>query len=446
MDYELLDSSGTDDDLPQSQYNRAPAGSIIAGNGRSSISSAPYQRMYVDMEAQIHNLEQEAYGAILRAFKAQSDALTWEKESLITELRKELRVSDDEHRDLLTKVNADNLIHRIREWRKNMGNQPVHEQLPSPTVSGSRKRPKMSQSVIMPLGAPSESLHHQTIGASTQPTTPGAKWGVAPGNGGLRSRPGQPVFSSKPVHYQQAGPGSSGALRSGELAERPGDSFLGRRVMTRWPDDNNFYEAIITKYNAVDGRHALVYDIGTPNETWEWVDLKEIPSNDIRWVGDDPGISQVGGGGGPGYGVNTLSAGRGRRFARQQFENDVHASQNGIVQKTPDEIEILHTETLLKKVEKVIDASHPDLLEIEKAKKMLKEHEQALVDVIAKLADVCDSGSGGEQPSFPRNYPRGSNHDGADMEPETRGRSLANETARGQGALENKHDEDVIVI
>lgn len=76
----------------------------------------------------------------------------------------------------------------------------------------------------------------------------------------------------------------------------------------------------------------------------------QIPSNDIRWVGDDPGISQVGGGGGPGYGVNTLSAGRGRRFARQQFENDVPASQNGIVQRTPDEIEILHTETLLKKV------------------------------------------------------------------------------------------------
>lgn len=97
-------------------------------------------------------------------------------------------MSDDEHRDLLTKVNADNLIHRIREWRKTMGNQPVHDQLPSPTVSGSRKRPKMSQSVIMPLGAPLESLHHQTIAANTQPTTPGAKWGAAPGNGGLRSR------------------------------------------------------------------------------------------------------------------------------------------------------------------------------------------------------------------------------------------------------------------
>jgi ENT domain len=37
-----------------------------------------------------------------------------EKESLITELRKELRVSDKEHRELLARVNADDIIRRIR--------------------------------------------------------------------------------------------------------------------------------------------------------------------------------------------------------------------------------------------------------------------------------------------------------------------------------------------
>lgn len=29
------------------------------------------------METQIHQLEQEAYTSVLRAFKAQSDAITW---------------------------------------------------------------------------------------------------------------------------------------------------------------------------------------------------------------------------------------------------------------------------------------------------------------------------------------------------------------------------------
>lgn len=55
---------GTDDDLPPSYFNRFP---ILA----------PYTRMHIDMDSQIHLLEQEAYGSVLRAFKAQSDALTW---------------------------------------------------------------------------------------------------------------------------------------------------------------------------------------------------------------------------------------------------------------------------------------------------------------------------------------------------------------------------------
>lgn len=91
------------------------------------------------METQIHIIEQEAYFSVLRAFKAQSDAITWvlaisdslfsrsldsfilspffvfqEMESLITELRKELRVSDEEHRELLSRVNSDDMILRIR--------------------------------------------------------------------------------------------------------------------------------------------------------------------------------------------------------------------------------------------------------------------------------------------------------------------------------------------
>jgi len=37
-----------------------------------------------------------------------------DKEGLITELRKELRVSDDEHRELLVRVNNDDVIRRIR--------------------------------------------------------------------------------------------------------------------------------------------------------------------------------------------------------------------------------------------------------------------------------------------------------------------------------------------
>ena len=47
--------------------------------------------------------------------------------------------------------------------------------------------------------------------------------------------------------------GSSGAVLpyvSAEAATQ--DPLIGRKVMTRWPDDNNFYEAVISSYNPAD--------------------------------------------------------------------------------------------------------------------------------------------------------------------------------------------------
>ena len=68
---------GADDDLPPSHPTRVSIGGNFAGNGRSIVGYASYSRVHSDMEAQIHLLEQEAYCSVLRAFKAQSDAITW---------------------------------------------------------------------------------------------------------------------------------------------------------------------------------------------------------------------------------------------------------------------------------------------------------------------------------------------------------------------------------
>ncbi|KAH1217802.1 Protein EMSY-LIKE 3 [Glycine max] len=47
-------------------------------NGRSAIVGyVQYPRMQNDMETKIHNIEQNAYTSVQRAFKAQSDAITW---------------------------------------------------------------------------------------------------------------------------------------------------------------------------------------------------------------------------------------------------------------------------------------------------------------------------------------------------------------------------------
>ncbi|XP_075508799.1 protein EMSY-LIKE 3-like isoform X2 [Primulina tabacum] len=392
-------SKGTDDDFPQLQYNRVPVGVRVAENGRALVGLPSYQSMQADMESQIHNLEKIAYGAVLRAFKAQSNALSWEKEGLITELRRELRVSDDEHRETLTEVNADELIQRIREWKEAVGNrsavvnapQHVNNQLPSPTISQSRKKQKTSQPGSQ-FGTPSQSLHPQPVTSNATPLPSAVKRGPPVGPGGRRIN--TPAFpSAKSLQYKFTDQYSTGVLVD-DPAESIRDPLIGRRVMIKWPADNNFYEALITDYNPADGRHSLVYDSNTPNATLEWVDIKEIPPEDIRWVGNNPLLSRPGEGGVQAGGGS--DAERGRISSSNHIPNEIRTLRNGVVKEDLGEIEILHTDTLINKVKKVLDASHPDELEMEKAKKMLKEHEQKLIEVIAKLAVACDSD--GEHP------------------------------------------------
>ncbi|XP_028553249.1 protein EMSY-LIKE 3 isoform X2 [Dendrobium catenatum] len=406
----LFDPIGTDDDLPPSHQNRNARGGLVSRNGRPVVGGHAYPRVQNDMERQIHQLEQEAYSSVLRAFKAQSDAITWEKEGLITELRKELRLSDDEHRDLLSRVNADEIIRGIREWRQSGGLQsgflsnvqPNHDIIPSPSVSASRKRQKTSQIIPpLPLGVPSPSLHSQPIGVPMQSSS-AAKRG-APGVRGKKPKLGQAL----PAGYTPTGPSgrgqtvnrSLGAITTAHSVEAAQyDPLIGRKVMTRWPDDNNFYEAVISDYDAMKGLHLLTYDINTPNETWEWVNLEEISAEDIRWEGEDPFTNRSGRGGiGRGFkksrGGTTPAAGRGRGFLKNQPRKDFPPTQNGVKKKNLDEIEILNTETLIKEVEMIFDATHLDPLEFEKAKKVLKEHEQSLLDAIARLADASDGES-----------------------------------------------------
>lgn len=349
-----------------------------------------FQRMRGDMEFKIHQLEQEAYTSVLRAFRAQSDAVTWEKESLIAELRKELRVSDDEHRELSTVVNADDTVRKIREWRQAGG----HDMLPSPTTSFHKKQ-KTSQSASLVYGRPMQDLHSQPV--SMQPTHLAPKQRPGFGSGGRRTKSGQSVpglssmrsFSGLPGRGHLIHRTSSSAVLTYEPSEAArSDPLVGKRVMTRWPADNNFYDAVITDYNPVEGRHALVYDINTPTETWEWVNLKEISPEDIRWLGEDPGIVH--------QRFLEISNSLSHRAAPGPVGERVTEDQSLNGGREPDEIEILDTETLIKEVEKVFDTSHPSLAEIEKAKKLLKEHEQTLVTVIEKLADESDTESDGD--------------------------------------------------
>ncbi|XP_022683054.1 protein EMSY-LIKE 3 isoform X3 [Setaria italica] len=150
MAYRAFDGSGTDDVLP-STYQISGQRVHFSGNGRSlagTLSQPRQPRLHSKLDSDIHQIEQQAYTGVLRAFKMQSDALTWEKESLITELRRELKVSDEEHRVLLNKVNEEEAVHRIRQSRQGGGMQSsLHHDSVVAHSLGPLKRQKKSHSV-----------------------------------------------------------------------------------------------------------------------------------------------------------------------------------------------------------------------------------------------------------------------------------------------------------
>ncbi|KAL3752083.1 hypothetical protein ACJRO7_012840 [Eucalyptus globulus] len=320
-----------------------------------------------------------------------------DKESLITELRKELRVSDEQHRELLSKVNSEDILRRIREWRKANGFQPgrpgtsrhIQDPAPSRNLLASEKKMKTTQSVAsLSAFTPSPAI------PSLQPSPSTFRQGPHPGG-----------RSKKPKSNSTAGAGGrpQGAIRGFSGAFRANsDSLIGKKVWTRWPDDNNFYEAVITDYNSAEGHHALVYDIETANETWEWVDLREIPPSDIRWEGHDHGISSRGGHPGVSRGVKKSTPkggaitgpGKGKGTTKGQTRKNLPSMQSGVGRKDLGDIELLNTDSLVKEVEKVLSASPPDVAEIAEAKRALKEQEQALLGAISMLQDASDGESG----------------------------------------------------
>lgn len=132
MEYAKRDNGGNDDDLSMQHVNQASKGARFSGAFKTPSMTIPYGTGLSDMEFQIHCIEREAYSAVLRAFVAQSEVLSWDKEGLISELRKELRVSDVEHREILVKVDSDDSIKTIREWRNNIA---IQQEMLSNTVS-----------------------------------------------------------------------------------------------------------------------------------------------------------------------------------------------------------------------------------------------------------------------------------------------------------------------
>lgn len=57
--------------------------------------------------------------------------------------------------------------------------------------------------------------------------------------------------------------GIPGRPQAGGLTNEPGESgsfdpLIGRKVWTKWPEDNHFYEAVITDYRPVEVSYLFI--------------------------------------------------------------------------------------------------------------------------------------------------------------------------------------------
>ena len=52
--------------------------------------------------------------------------------------------------------------------------------------------------------------------------------------------------------------GIAGRPQPGAVANEP-DPLVGKKVWTKWPEDNNFYEAVITDYKAAEVSYTYIY-------------------------------------------------------------------------------------------------------------------------------------------------------------------------------------------
>lgn len=158
-------------------------------------------------------LEKEAYVATLRALHHQGGGTTLEKEKLKLLLKKVLRIDDETHLECLEKAMTEK---------------------PAKSRGGGEGGKRKSS------GGNSEKV----------------------GGGKRNSSGGQKLH--KAASKKLSSPSGAGKI----------DEYVGRKVERYWPQDGGWVSGAISDFNAVTGEHCIVYDLGTPDESWEWYNIR----------------------------------------------------------------------------------------------------------------------------------------------------------------------------
>eukprot|EP00212_Chloropicon_laureae_P003337 CAMPEP_0197486886 /NCGR_PEP_ID=MMETSP1311-20131121/1861_1 /TAXON_ID=464262 /ORGANISM="Genus nov. species nov., Strain RCC856" /LENGTH=234 /DNA_ID=CAMNT_0043030225 /DNA_START=102 /DNA_END=806 /DNA_ORIENTATION=+ len=73
------------------------------------------------------------------------------------------------------------------------------------------------------------------------------------------------------------------------------DQYVGRKVQRYWPEDGGWVSGAISDFNAITGEHCIVYDMGTPDESWEWYNVRNASPDQCRLIeGEKIDLMKVG--------------------------------------------------------------------------------------------------------------------------------------------------------
>ncbi|CAJ2672010.1 unnamed protein product [Trifolium pratense] len=330
-------------------------------------------RVAVNMEQNIHCLEIHAYSSLLKAFIAQSELLTWGKEELLTEIRKELRIADSEHGEILTRINSDETVKWIREQRKMASHSHAQAYNNANTT-----------------GCPSAPIGNSVIRLKAPPS--------------IASYPRKNI------------PHSQDSLSSIQIPSSMPLSKIGRNVTVLKYNDN-LTTVQFVHGNAEPPKEMFNYDaqlspIGrgsVPKGNCQFVHgSTEPPKEMFNYDAQLPppggresmakGNCQfVHGNAEPpkekfNYGVQLLPSGRGS-VPKGNYHNKqpFHPSEPPVLNNKPDVIRLRPTHRVIHGVENMLfNRENPEPVAIERAKQTLHEQERDLLEAIGKLENVLE--------------------------------------------------------
>ncbi|BBN19423.1 hypothetical protein MPTK1_8g10600 [Marchantia polymorpha subsp. ruderalis] len=314
--------SGTDDDHPAEIFHKQPLQAQGARGpvGKRSARGRTSEPLPVMEDTDLAMLELEAYTAVLRAFGAQPTALTWSKERIMCDLRKELRISEEQHRQLAKELEARQLQGSL-DISPSATISDMHLAINSLRPASSTGIPHLrtksnishvlgpqASDVVAPhqklLSQPSlETARSQTGGRGknlrlmTPPSNLQRRCSLSSGNPTTRLMSGGTSSSKSHLKLEDRNEGPNLQLwqnfqKVSTHFKGPDKPSMGQKVQRWWPDEKKFYDAVIVEYDEESGKHALAYDMRTPQQSIEWVDLKAIPRF-VRYV-EEPPVSILG--------------------------------------------------------------------------------------------------------------------------------------------------------